>query len=262
MPAYGELSKRQRFAEAAARRLKLPDVALFLDVDGTLLELAAKPDAVVVEPGVVDLLRRLSLFTEGALALVSGRNIAVLDALFAPLMLPSAGLHGFERRNATGVYCRRSLPPGSMLERARRLMGQVAARHPALVLEDKRFAVALHYREVPALEHEIVADVMSISQWAGSQLEARRGKMVIELLPGNAAKGQAVAEFMTEPPFVGRRPLYLGDDLTDESAFQWVNSSGGLSVGVNVAHPTAARLHLGSVTQAHAWLEGLLEASH
>jgi trehalose-6-phosphatase len=106
-----------------ASTVPLRDAALFLDVDGNLLEIAAHPDAVIVEPSLIDLLRRLSLRCSGAIALVSGRSIAVLDGLFGQLLLPAAGLHGFERRDASGVYCRHALPAGEVLGRVRRAMG-------------------------------------------------------------------------------------------------------------------------------------------
>lgn len=121
---------------------------------------------------------------------------------------------------------------------------------------------ALFHRQVPGLEHEVVADVMAISRRTASQLDAQRGKMVIELLPKSATKAQAIAEFMDESPFSGRYPVYVGDDLTDECAFDWVNSQGGLSVAVNVTRATVAGMHLSSVTEVRGWLQGLLEPSH
>jgi len=239
--------------------LRLAQVALFLDVDGTLLELAETPDAVCVDTAVKELLRILCLRTAGAVALVSGRSIAALDALFAPLLLPAAGLHGFERRSATGAYCRHVLPPGAALDQARRLMTQMAARHAGLMFEDKQFALALHYRQAPELESHVIRAVEAIAHVAGTGLQIQRGRRVIELRPASAAKGSAVAEFMTEPPFRGRRPVCIGDDLTDESAFEWANSVGGLSIAVNVSRDTAATVRLPSVAAAREWLHALAE---
>lgn len=257
MTSFGDLPPSRCLPESS-EDFSLHDAALFLDVDGTLLELAAKPDAVVVEPALLELLHRLSLASEGAIALVSGRSIETLDELFAPLVLPIAGLHGLERRNASGVYYRKALPPDAILDRTRQLMKAVAMRHPSLVLEDKRSAIALHYRRVAGLEHEIVADVTAVSRRGASQLRTQRGNMVIEVLPKGSTQAQAVAEFMNEPPFNGRRPIYLGDDLSDECAFEWVNAHGGLSVAVNVARKTSASMQLTSVPDAREWLCRLL----
>jgi trehalose 6-phosphate phosphatase len=236
----------------------LREAALFLDVDGNLLEIAARPDEVIVEPALIDLLRRLSLRCSGAIALVSGRSIAVLDDLFGQLLLPAAGLHGFERRNASGMYCRHALPSGEVLSRVRRAMARIAARDPCLLLEDKRFSVALHYRQAPHLEEAIVAEVLPLAALAASDLQVQRGKMVIELRPKSANKATAVAQFMREAPFAGRIPVYMGDDLTDEPAFEWVNAQGGLSIAVDVGRETAAMTHLESVSEARLWLRSLL----
>lgn len=246
----------RRKPDAGAVRLR--DAALFLDVDGALLEIAARPDEVSVEPMLIDLLRRLSLRCSGAIALVSGRSIAAIDELFGQLLLPAAGLHGFERRDARGMYCRHALPAGEVLARVRRAMTRIAARDPCLMLEDKRFSVALHYRQAPHLEEAIVADVLPVAALAASDLEVQRGKMVIELRPKSANKGTAVAEFMGEAPFAGRFPIYMGDDLTDEPAFEWVNAHGGLSIAVDVSRQTVAMTHLDSVAEARGWLRSLL----
>jgi trehalose 6-phosphate phosphatase len=235
------------------------DHAFFLDVDGTLLELAETPDAVIVEPGLLELLRALSLRSRGAVAFVSGRSIATLDSLFQPLLLPAAGLHGFERRDASGAYCRHTLPPGQALAQARESMQKIVARNSGLLLEDKRFALALHYRHAPSLEHAIVTEVEAMARDIAPALEVQRGRMVVELRPASASKATAVAEFMREPPFAGRRPICLGDDLTDECAYEWVNSVGGISIAVGVTRRTLARAHLRSVRAARMWLARLLE---
>lgn len=233
--------------------------AFFLDVDGTLLEIAPEPDAVVVEPELIELLRALSLRSGGALAFVSGRSIATLDALFAPLLLPAGGLHGFERRNASGGYCRRALPPGEVLSRARQLMQQVVDRNPGLLLEDKRFALALHYRHAPELEPRVHEYVDSIVERLGSALQVQRGRMVVELRPAGPTKATAIEEFMAEKPFAGRRPVFVGDDLTDECGFEWVNAHGGISIAVGVSRETHARAHLHSVDAARLWLARLVQ---
>jgi trehalose 6-phosphate phosphatase len=232
----------------------LSSVALFVDVDGTLLEIAPTPLAVRVDTGLTDLLRGLLLGTSGALALVSGRSIAEMDALFLPLTLSAAGLHGFERRGASGSYDCRRLPAAPALERARAMLLELADQHPGLLIEDKRFSLALHYRRAPQLENVVARAMTDIAASVRPEFELQMGKMVAELRPAGSTKGAAVSEFMSEHPFRGRVPVYIGDDLTDESAFEWVNGAGGLSIAVNVSGATAARERLPSVSAVRDWL--------
>ena len=235
----------------------LSAIALFLDVDGTLLDIAAIPQAVSVPAGLRERLRALSHASGGAVALVSGRAITDLDALFAPLRLPSAGLHGFEHRDATGLYRRRRLPSAAALETARGAMSRLARQHPGLLVEDKQFALALHYRGAPQLEGTVVAAMQEVAARLGDELDLQRGKMVVELRPVGASKARAVAAFLEEVPFGGRMPVFVGDDLTDESAFELVNSLAGLSVLVGAPRPSAARRRLADVAAVHAWLARL-----
>jgi len=228
--------------------------ALFLDVDGTLLEIAATPLAVRVEPELTALLRSLLLATSGALALVSGRSIAELDALFLPLTLPAAGLHGFEKRGASGSYDCQRLPAAAALEQARHALLELANQHPGLLVEDKRFSLALHYRRAPQLESVVVRAMTDIAASVRPELELQMGKRVAELRPAGSTKGAAVSELMSEHPFRGRLPVYIGDDLTDESAFEWVNGVGGRSIAVNVGGATAARERLPNVRAVRDWL--------
>jgi trehalose 6-phosphate phosphatase len=243
-------------AVARPPRTLRPDAcAFFLDLDGTLLELAPHPDAVRVEPQLLELLRALAQRSGGALALVSGRSIASLDALLQPLKMAASGLHGFERRDAAGATVQRDRPNPQALEDARRLLQQLVAREPRLELEDKGVALAVHYRHAPYLESEVV-ELVTASASGG--LRVQRGRMVAELTPGTVNKATAVAEFMSEEPFRGRLAVYAGDDSTDESAFEWVNAADGISVAVDVRQPTCAQTQLGSVAEVRAWLGALL----
>lgn len=235
----------------------LSGIALFLDVDGTLLEIAASPRAVSVPDELRERLRALFVASGGAVALVSGRAITDLDALFAPLTLPSAGLHGFEHRGASGAYRRRPLPSAAVLEAARGAMLDLAARHAGLLVEDKRFALALHYRGAPQLEEAALTAMRGVAARAGGELEMQRGKMVVELRPAGATKGEAVAAFLGEAPFAGRLPVFIGDDLTDESAFELVSRRGGLAVLVGAPRPTAAGARLADVGAVREWLAQL-----
>lgn len=236
--------------------------AFFLDLDGTLVEYARSSDSVTIDAGLLELLHRLTSCSGGALALLSGRSIASLDILLTPLQLPASGLHGFERRSATGVQTQRTLPGQQTLIETRLQMMQIAATDPHLLLEDKRVGFALHYRQAPHLEDFVLQAVAAIASLTCGALQMQRGSLVVELTPHGVNKGAALAEFMNEPPFQGRRPLCLGDDFTDEPAFEWVNAAGGLSVAVNVTRrPTAAMTHLRSVGEARAWLRHLADVS-
>lgn len=241
-------------AIAGTDNLTLSALALFLDVDGTLLEIAARPQAVSVPDDLRNLLGALHRDSGGAVALVSGRAIGDLDALFAPLTLPTAGLHGFEHRAAAGGCRRRSLPSKAALESARDAMLHLAHQHAGLLVEDKRFALALHYRGAPHLEDAAVNAMQDVVARIGDELELQRGKMVVELRPAGATKAKAVAAFLEEAPFADRLPIFIGDDLTDEPAFELVNARQGLSVVVGASRPSAARAHLPDVAAVRAWL--------
>lgn len=227
--------------------------ALFLDVDGTLLQIAPHPEAVRVPPGLSAQLGRLSGRFGGALALVSGRSIADLDRLFAPLRLPCAGVHGLERRTADAVVHRQ--PAAALLAALRPPLADFVRAHDGLVLEDKGQSLALHFRNAPDCALEAEALLRRLIEDSGPALELRRGKMVLEAIPGNADKGTAIAAFMQEPPFAGRRPVFIGDDVTDEDGFAVVNAMAGLSIRVGqAAAPTAARHRLPDEAAVLAWL--------
>ena len=232
--------------------------ALFLDVDGTLLELAPTPDSVQVPARMTSLLAGLAEAASGALALVSGRRIAQLDEWFAPLKLASAGLHGWERRDAAGRIHR---PPHDeqALQRARTFLTSRVKLHPGLVLEDKQATLALHYRLAPELEGTARAEMSRSLELAGEGFCLLEGKMVIELKPDGFSKPLAIAAFLAEPPFEGRTPLFLGDDHTDEAGFTYVEGVGGLAVHVG-NRDTRARWRLPNVAAVHAWLAALLLA--
>lgn len=241
--------------------LPLDRHAVFLDLDGTLIEYAPHPWAVTADAPLLRLLETLPRYCGGAMALVSGRSIETLDKLLAPLRLPASGLHGYERRSASGVETRHAAPAAHALASARRLMARVAQQDPRVRLEDKRFALALHFRQAPQLGTEIVDAARAIAEQVGGGLELLLGSQVVEIAPRGVSKASGIAEFMREPPFAGRRPLFVGDDVTDEVAFEWVNAAGGLSVAVNVSGRTAAATRLRSVREVRTWLNGLIGGS-
>jgi trehalose 6-phosphate phosphatase len=205
-----------------------PSCALFLDFDGTVVDIAPKPEAVLVPAGLIDDLRSMQSFLGGAVAVISGRPIDQIDRFLAPLKLPVAGVHGAERRGIDGTVTLLSTHPLDAVEHAAE---SLAARHPGLLVENKRGSVALHYRLAPQLE-ALCIETMRSAVDASPGLTLLRGKMVVEAKPGGASKGRAIEDFMKEPPFAGRTPLFIGDDITDEVGFSTVQRLGGLGIKV------------------------------
>ncbi|HEY4582427.1 MAG TPA: trehalose-phosphatase [Lysobacter sp.] len=228
------------------------DWALFLDVDGCLLDFADQPEAVEVPDGLADLLARLSLALDGALAFVSGRRIVQVDTLFSPLRLPCAGLHGLElRESAELVHAPDDAPEA--LRQLREGAGRIVAAHPGARVEDKGVALALHWRAAPAARSPLQAlAAAAVANLPGYRLQ--HGNCVVELRPAQADKGQAVQRLMARAPFAGRHPVYAGDDLTDEDAFAAVNALGGLSVRVGDREPSFATRTLADTGALRAWL--------
>ena len=226
---------------ALLQLLSAPGSAVFLDFDGTLVDLAPTPDGVRLEPGVVEALALLAERHGGALALISGRPVAQIDAMLAPLVLPVAGVHGVERRGADGVLHVAATPDVSPVLACARALAQ---RHAGLLVEQKRGAVALHYRLAPELE-QLCQQEMTAAVQACPGIVLLHGKMVLEAKPAATDKGGAIAAFMQESPFAGRRPVFAGDDTTDEAGFAYVQQVGGQGVKVG-SGPSAAVLRLGS----------------
>jgi trehalose 6-phosphate phosphatase len=235
--------------------------ALFLDIDGTLLELAPTPEAVLVDAGLRLLLRRLAQATGGALALVSGRALDTIDALFQPLLLPAAGLHGLERRRADGTLV--LIPaPSAALASLRPKLAAFAAPRPGVLLEDKGQSLALHYRLAPELGSAVRRRARQFAAEAGGALRLIEGNMVVEFQPPGTDKGKAIAAFLAEPPFQGRRPVFLGDDTTDEDGFRAIAARDGIAVKIGAAprdFVTAARYAMSDVTVARRWLESVAD---
>ncbi len=227
--------------------------AVFLDFDGTLVDFAEIPDAVHVPRELTILLENLSAASAGALAVVSGRQIDALDALLAPLVLPLAGLHGQERRTASGQRRAGAQVDTQALATVLSALHDFARRSPQLLVEDKRAAVALHYRMVPALEAEVVAFAATLEMQLPATLLLEHGHRVIEIRAAGVDKGSAITAFMAESPFHGRRPVFVGDDRTDEHGFAAVNAMGGLTVKVGAGN-TQAATRLPDPAAVVAWL--------
>ena len=227
--------------------------AYFLDIDGTLIDFADAPSSVKLDPALPRLVDALHRSSGGAVALVTGRSIADVDRLFPARRLPAAGQHGLERRTARGRIAVRPGSPGS-LDGARRVLANVVARHPSLLLEDKGLSLALHYRASPSLAGLAHRVIRLLQQGLGARYCVHRGKRVVELALAGKNKGAAIRAFMRETPFRGRTPAFIGDDVTDEYGFKVVNSLGGLSVKVGPG-PTAAGWRLPNVRAVIKWLE-------
>lgn len=229
------------------------DWALFLDVDGSLLDFAPHPDGVRVPDGMQRHIATLAQRLDGALALVSGRALAVLDVLFDELRhLPAAGLHGLEWRDAQGCV---HLPPdaapalASVEAEARR----IAAAFPGAAIERKGPSLALHWRAAPQAQDPFRAFAAAALRVL-PDYRPQFGDRVLELRPEGLDKGTAVLAFLAQPPFAQRRPVFVGDDLTDEHGFAVVNARGGLSVLVGDRPESEARHRLPDPAAVRDWL--------
>jgi trehalose 6-phosphate phosphatase len=226
-----------------------PDCSLFLDFDGTLVDLAETPDTVVVVPGLVEALAALRDKLGGRLAIVSGRPIEQIDAMLAPLKLPAAGVHGAERRSADGELHYLTVLP---LDNARLRLQPLVDQYPALLLEEKRGALALHYRLAPELKTQC-EQAMQAALNDSPGMVLLHGKMVLELKPGSSTKGSALAAFMQEAPFKDHKPVFAGDDTTDEAGIAYAQQIGGMGVKIGPG-PSAALRRLASPQELRAQL--------
>ena len=234
--------------------------AVFLDFDGTLVELAATADAIRVAPYLRALLQELQGRVGGALALVSGRPAAEIDHFLAPLRLAAATKHGRERRLADGT--RLSLAESVPIDdEARRTLDDAVGHWPGARIEDKGDGLAVHFRAVPEAEAAIREATEAVVAASAGALDLLPGKMVLELVPAGEDKGTGITALLDHPPFKGRVPVFAGDDVTDEAGFGAVLRRDGLAVVVGERRPTAARAALPGVMECHRWLAGSLDLS-
>lgn len=232
-----------------------PDAALFLDFDGTLADFAQHPDGVTIDAGLPALLGELRVRLDGAVALVTGRTLAGLDAIAGLPQQAGAGLHGLELRFQTGQTVS-SANRNDASHIARVLRGRFG-HDPRLIIEDKGAAVALHWRQAPERAEECIAAMKEAA--SSPEFEILRGHAVVEARPRGTNKGAAVSALAGHGSFAGRRPVFVGDDVTDEDGFRAAALLGGYGVKVGPGE-TAARYRMSGVDEVHAWLAESLEA--
>jgi trehalose 6-phosphate phosphatase len=252
--------KASRTAGPAAREpaLRLDQSAILLDIDGTLLDLAPTPREVWVPPDLSTTLNRLLARTSGALALVSGRSLNDIDLIFAPEQFPAVGGHGAEMRiSAESEAVATHAPP--MDKELKRRLAAIAKLSPGILLEDKGYSLALHYRLAPHAEKAIYAAVSLIrADLPNAPIEVLPGKCVCEIKHSGFNKATGVLELMTHEPFRGRRPIFIGDDVTDEAVFGIMPDLGGLAFSVGRRAKGVAD-HFDEPRDVRNWLAHLLD---
>ena len=233
----------------------VPQLAIFTDFDGTLVEIAETPDAVEVPESLADQLQRAAQELDSAFAVLTGREIADIDRYLAPLHLPVAGAHGTQRRRADGVV--ETVDPAAIIgaEEIAHAVSPLVMAHPGLLMETKEGAVAVHFRQAPDLEAAVrIAKEEAVH--SVTDLTLVPAKLVLEARPRASSKGQDLRAFMREEPFLGRTPIFIGDDTTDEDAFVAAQDLGGVGIKLGEGD-TAARMRIANVASVHALIRGL-----
>jgi trehalose 6-phosphate phosphatase len=260
-PMQEDTSQRGRaslelMAGELAQRLR--ECAILLDIDGTLLDLAPTPREVWVPPGLAETLSRLRECTSGALALVSGRSLNDIDLIFAPEQFPAVGGHGAEMRISIDSEAVATHAPPMDKELKRRLAA-IAKLSPGILLEDKGYSLALHYRLAPHAEKAIYEAVSLIrADLPNAPIEVLPGKCVCEIKQSGFDKATGVRELMTHEPFRGRRPFFIGDDVTDESVFAMMPDLGGLAFSVG-RRAQGVTDYFDEPRDVRAWLARLID---
>jgi trehalose 6-phosphate phosphatase len=237
---------------------RLAAASLFADLDGTLTPLVATPDAVGPDADRRRLLDGLTEALSGRLAVISGRSLVDLDRVLEGRVAAIAAVHGLVRRTAERVVLRP--PEEGRVARAIEAFRAFAAGRPGLLVENKAVCATLHFRQAPELAQ--ACRDLAARESAALGLVVQEGDMVVEVFPPGKDKGTAVEAFMTEPPFAGTQPIFVGDDLTDENGFRAARALGGFGVVVGARRPTRADYALPNVAAAKAWLEDVLRSAH
>ena len=237
----------------APPKFSAPEISLFLDFDGTLVDLAERPDEVVVDRTLEILLAHLEERLSGRLAVISGRSIAQLDMFLGDTTIALVGSHGAETRLIGSATVSGGRPES--LRRAEAFFTTVFGGHDGVIIEVKSMGVAIHFRLDPSVEER--ANAMAAEFGAASGLAVQKGKMMVELRVSGHDKGSGIASLMARSPFVGHRPIFLGDDVTDEAGFERCSTLGGAGILVGPARSTAARYRLKDVATVRSWLSAL-----
>lgn len=233
--------------------------AWFFDIDGTLVEIADSPDAIVVHDEMPQLLGRLNTLASGAVALVTGRAILDVDRHMDLTDLTIAGQHGLELRIASGETFAHQVEDEN-LNRARSKLVDAVSRHEGLILEDKGLTIALHYRDAPRLAGYAHRLMRNLREQYLPDFMVQGGKRLVELKPSAKDKGIAILELLRRPPFAGRIPIFIGDDVTDELGFKALNRVGGHSIKIGPGR-TSARWRIKDVTSLREWLRAGIDAA-
>lgn len=228
-------------ADLAARQT----IALFLDFDGTLVDLASAPDQIKTPPDLMQNLQRLHQNLDGRLAIITGRSLADLDGFLGPNDIPVVGSHGAEYRGAP-------LPKRPLSLASLQSVAKLHEKIPALFIEHKPYGLAVHYRQEPAAASRVYKVMEKIA--AFEKLAIKPGKMLVEIGPSTANKGSAVTNLMRTVPFVGSMPIFIGDDLTDEDGFRAVCALKGLAILVGSQRASAAFFRLPGPSDVRTWL--------
>jgi trehalose 6-phosphate phosphatase len=240
--------------------LLAPDAALFLDIDGTLIEFVPHPEEARVPPALLETLAALRVALGGALAVVSGRKLADIDRLFAPLMLAAGGQHGAEARSAPGggveVFASPERPLAAVLEHVEPFL----ARHPRIRVERKGLSTAFHYRDAAEIAATLRAALETAVAPFADTLHLLDSHLCYDVRARHANKGKVVERFLAAPPFAGRVPVYAGDDWTDEDGFTAALAANGRAIRVGAPRPTLAREELSDPAALRGWLEESLAA--
>jgi trehalose 6-phosphate phosphatase len=232
------------------RTVSVKEVALFLDLDGAIVPIAAKPDAVRASTACRVVLRRALDHLRGRLAIISGRTIAAVDEVLGGAINCVAGVHGLQRRTPLGAL--HLEPPHARISDATAVLTTLAQARPGLLVEPKGASVAIHYRAAPDAGDAVVEVVERLARSSG--LEVQLGDMVAELRTPGPDKGSALARFMLEAPFAGARPIFIGDDLTDEAGFAAARGHGGVGILVGSNRPTLAHGRLAHPVATLSWI--------
>ncbi len=253
-----EMHVRERSSLAGRALASTPSrYALFLDLDGTLLDIAATPSEVVVPLGLTPLLARITEGLDGALAILSGRQLEEIDALLAPLKLVGAGVHGAELRVSAAepiVRVAASLP-GSLIDQAL----QIANDMPGIITEPKGPGLALHYRKVPELKAVLEARLRLLLSRYADALVLCPGRKLFEIIPAGHSKGTALETLLKLPPFAGRLPVMIGDDVGDVPALAAAQRRGGFGLRVAGEQFAASSADLAGPAGVRRWLHQLAE---